>query len=51
MGGGYKDVGGERGSVGDKKEVRAGVGGRGGEKEEWGMGGERRGRSAGGVGR
>lgn len=26
---------GRGGSVGDKKEVRAGVGGRGGEKEEW----------------
>lgn len=31
-GGGYKDVGGERGSVRDKKEVRDGVRGRGGER-------------------
>lgn len=30
----------ERGSVQDKKEVEAGVTGRGGEKEEWGVGGE-----------
>lgn len=49
-GGGYEDVGGERGSVRDKKEVRDGVRGRGGEKEEWGVGGEGKCRRGGGAG-